>query len=676
MGRKMAHWAQKGLVTLPAPCKSLSALRFWLVVGLGISSTATRSINGSTDELDDTTMPPLHPLSRQVSQVRLFCSDPECQLTWTPVPNMVAALTGYNPIIGNSLSGDRPDPGTKQQNFVPTFQKSDGRLDLHDNIHFFDDVHCQVDTETKIVKSFRDYQSLKGGSWQLSRKSTQSSSFNVPLIFLITNFGKKSSSSHSFGNASQFATEASFFREHQGEIFYNQAKCTVYRIDVNSFAKPEFHPSFKEALRQLNKAAKEPTSRRNEEEHSERQNCIKRSFEAAMGVVANVTEISVSASVPEDLGSLGTSSGGWGANSDITFNREAKNCLNDTNGNRFYLEKGFERTRITSVGSTPKLDPQAWADDVKNSPAVIHRKLNEISSLFTEEFIGDIPEEEPNPSTGRLDPASMKELFNNGLADYCQLMLGEECPSVKGCGFNDLCGPDESCRDNNSTVGFICIPDTIVLSSKAGAAEYVGGALGEFVRIGDHNNRPHYKQRDTEGVTDHYLYYISGGWRVSPTLGGSLSWLKNRQDTDLPPRANWRYYNGKKWLDDDGTLKLDYTTLSPCKLVRVASSGFWFLLHSSRLDDYRLQEGRWSEGRPVYKKGSGSTELFLRVPEGKSAWAITPSTTSSSAWLQSGRATNSPTSPHAGASGRFGVSRWRYYDGDSWKEGDISFFCN
>ena len=417
---------------------------------------------------------------------------------------MVAALTGYNPIIGNSLSGDRPDPGTKQQIFVPTFQKSDGRLDLHGNIHFFDDVHCQVDTETKIVKSFRDYQSLKGGSWQLSRKSTQSSSFNVPLISLITNFGKKSSSSHSFGNASQFATEASFFREHQGEIFYNQAKCTVYRIDVSSFAKPEFHPSFKEALRQLNKAAKEPTSRRsqevlkafisefgthyassawlgaalttetrfasksaNEEERSERQNCIKRSFEAAMGVVANVTEISVNASVPEDLGSLGTTIGGWEVNSDSTFNREAKNCLNDTNGNRFYLEKGFERTKITSVGSTPKLDPQAWADDVKNSPAVIHRKLNEISSLFTEEFIGDIPEEEPNPSTGRLDPASMKEFFNNGLADYCQLMLGEECPSVKGCGFNDLCGPDESCRDNNSTLGFICIPGNPWLCQKS-----------------------------------------------------------------------------------------------------------------------------------------------------------------------------------------------------------------
>merc|ERR1712213_189002 len=126
--------------------------------------------------------------------------------------------------------------------------------------------------------------------------------------------------------------------------------------------------------------------------------------------------------------------------------------------------------------------------------------------------IGDIPEDEANPSTGRLDPALMKEFFNNGLANYCQLMLGEECPPVKGCGFNDLCGSDESCRNDNSTLGFKCIPDTIVFSSTAGAAEYKGARLGEFVREGEHNNRPYYKQRDTEGSEDVYVYSNSEGW--------------------------------------------------------------------------------------------------------------------------------------------------------------------
>ena len=39
-----------------------------------------------------------------------------------------------------------------------------------------------------------------------------------------------------------------------------------------------------------------------------------------------------------------------------------------------------------------------------------------------------------------------------------------------------------------------------MFSSTAGAAEYRGDSLGEFVRMGDYyNNRPYYKQEDTEG---------------------------------------------------------------------------------------------------------------------------------------------------------------------------------
>ena len=79
---------------------------------------------------------------------------------------------------------------------------------------------------------------------------------------------------------------------------------------------------------------------------------------------------------------------------------------------------------------------------------------------------------------------------------------------------------------------------------------------------------------------------------VSGSLGKSSGSLHNRQDTDLPPRANWLYtkwgMNGKL-VDDDRTLKLDYTTLSsPCKLVRVAGSGRVLDYQSSKMGDYRF----------------------------------------------------------------------------------------
>jgi len=166
---------------------------------------------------------------------------------------------------------------------------------------------------------------------------------------------------------------------------------------------------------------------------------------------------------------------------------------------------------------------------------------------------------------------------------------------------------------------------------------------------------------------------------VGSTLEESYGGLWNRQDTDLPPRANWLYSNKYgKWSDDDRTLKLDYTTLSsPCKLVRVAGSGDVLNHQSSRMGDYRLQEGRWSEGRPVYKKGSGSTPQFLFVGEGYNHWIIRSDTTSWVGFIVSGRAANSPTSSRAGGSRRFGETKWTYYDGSwDWKEGDISVTCN
>jgi len=624
--------------------------------------------------------------------------DPECQLTWTPVPNMGAALTGYNPIIGNSLSGDRPDPGAKQQIFVPTFQKSDGRLDVHENIHFRDDVQCQLNTETKFVKSFQDYQSLKSNSWKLSQGSTQSSGSSTGLIPFIIDFSSRTSTSQSTTADSEFETEASFFGEQQGEIFYNQAKCTVFRIDVSSFSKSEFHPSFKDALRQLNKAAKEPTSRRskevlkafisefgthymssawlgatlttetrfaskseNEGERRRRQDCIEESFGKATGTGVTVKEIRVNVNLQG--GKIGGTTGGWGANSDSTFNREAKDCLKDDDNNRFYAENRFERTRITSVGSAPKADPEAWAEDVKSSPAVIDRELKEISSLFTEDFIGDIKEDDDNPSTGRLDPASMKEFFNNGLAKYCQLMLGEECPPVRGCGFSGLCRPDESCRNDNSTqLGFKCTkappPATtttekpvkrgcsgsLVLSSTAGAADYQGDLLGEYQEAGEWNGKSLWLQRDGKGK----LFF--GSFRKWAVTDEELKndivgvGLRSVSSSEQPPLTGWEFGDGFKWRRDQ-SMTLSCGPLVSCSQVTVSIPGDW------QSEGVYRPTNTWKNGRPVYQQNEGTMELeVLQSPvSGRSSWGVYD-TENANYVMKSGRATNSPGDPSAKSS--------------------------
>ena len=83
----------------------------------------------------------------------------------------------------------------------------------------------------------------------------------------------------------------------------------------------------------------------------------------------------------------------------------------------------------------------------------------------------------------------------------------------------------------------------------------------------------------------------------------------------------------------------------------------------------------WSEGRLVFKKANGETR-FLLVREGTSGWIINSVTTATGAWIQSGKATNSPSSPEAGPRVREGVARWRYWDGSNHVEGDISVTCD
>ena len=103
--------------------------------------------------------------------------------------------------------------------------------------------------------------------------------------------------------------------------------------------------------------------------------------------------------------------------------------------------------------------------------------------------------------------------------------------------------------------------------------------------------QPYYRQRDTEGNKDTFLYSEGGQWLVSYTLGKSVGELTNYRDSVQPPVEQWLYWDGdgKKQRDDDTSLSLEFTTLSPCKLVRVAGEGEVVEKRGSSLGDYRSE---------------------------------------------------------------------------------------
>ena len=129
---------------------------------------------------------------------------------------------------------------------------------------------------------------------------------------------------------------------------------------------------------------------------------------------------------------------------------------------------------------------------------------------------------------------------------------------------------------------------TIVLSSVAWAAENSGGHLGEFVEAGEYRGRRFYKQRHTEGHSDCFLYSEGGMWWVGDTLGELNGLLKNNQNTSVPMTTGWLYWDGEEWNNNDTSLTLEFTSLSPCKLVRVAGEGDVVEKQGNSLGDYRF----------------------------------------------------------------------------------------
>ena len=143
---------------------------------------------------------------------------------------------------------------------------------------------------------------------------------------------------------------------------------------------------------------------------------------------------------------------------------------------------------------------------------------------------------------------------------------------------------------------FTFVAATIVLSSTAGAAERVGDRLGEFVNAGDHEGRPYFKQRHTEGSGRVFMYSEKGvngekEWFVSNTLGGTKASLWNKQNTDTPPSSQWLHWDGSfgKYTEDT-SLTLEFTSFSPiCQLVRVEGKGEVVEKVGSSLGDYRSE---------------------------------------------------------------------------------------
>ena len=93
---------------------------------------------------------------------------------------------------------------------------------------------------------------------------------------------------------------------------------------------------------------------------------------------------------------------------------------------------------------------------------------------------------------------------------------------------------------------------------------------------------PEFGQCPKEGVI------FSERSSLSETLGSSYGWLFNYQNTTLPIKTGWLWLDGKKRNSNDTSLTLEFTSLSPCQLVRVAGESEVVKKQWDKLGDYRF----------------------------------------------------------------------------------------
>ena len=217
----------------------------------------------------------------------------------------------------------------------------------------------------------------------------------------------------------------------------------------------------------------------------------------------------------------------------------------------------------------------------------------------------------------------------------------------------------------------------LVFSSVAGAAEYQGDLLGQFVERGNYNGRMSYVQQDNVGQKDFFIYYHSQGvWLVGPSLGGTRNHLQNPSDSLAPPRSGWGYWGrNRTFLDFDSTLSLQPGALEPCHKVVVEGDKKVRSLQESSLGAYKPM-GRWSEGRPVYKKEEEPHYLLL-IREGLTGWTVKDSFNATVSRISGGRGTNFP-GPESGLSVRYGQKSWKWYNAliQDWVEGGVNVTCH
>lgn len=404
-----------------------------------------------------------------------FCADSTCTSAWTPYDNMVAGLRGYDP-VDTDLFSHHEDPGIKSQMFLPTMAAQDGttRFDMQPFILVHTVETCKATVTTKTFSSFNDYSNYKLKSRSFDDTIEKSSERNLW-------FWKSSKSSlKRYSRQGETEDLIKFFKETNGEIYVTEAECETYIMEINPYVPLAFTDGFTSALRSLEFAASQPknskvsdkiffsfvenygthfisevtmgaklwietrySSKSNSRESiAKRMECIQKSLQEGSSKGFETPEVTYDLGV--EKGPVKASANfkmqqiklGSSSNSNSQRNR----CSNDEKNSEYFRNNALEETVIRTVGSRPSSNLENWvtSDFV---PAPISYKIKPMTEIFKPIFEPWNPDgnlgaifakaADDDDDDDKLDSTKINDFFMSKVKQYCNLILGMECPSFK-----------------------------------------------------------------------------------------------------------------------------------------------------------------------------------------------------------------------------------------------------
>ena len=176
---------------------------------------------------------------------------------WNPVPNMALCLYGYDPFEMDRFTKGKTDPGTKKRIFEPMkFSKERNAMMPSEFLDYANDVNCDVHEASTVVSTIRDFMSFHSfsGSNTLVESGSSKTPKKISIIPFYIDYQETKSSLYNNKDSSDYGKHSEYFEHHNGEVYINKAKCLVFRVSINKYAKAEFTKPFKSTLDKLRKS--------------------------------------------------------------------------------------------------------------------------------------------------------------------------------------------------------------------------------------------------------------------------------------------------------------------------------------------------------------------------------------------------------------------------------------